>query len=236
MNEVKEVFANQKPPADFAALGQSERDLLDLASVGREEAINELYKRLPQNRTNLWGFLLIEAIRRGSNPLVKYAYENLHKMACKYLHKFHRQTFVNLRTNSKLKNTSEWDKVFHAMLFGDGLKRKGELARYVKLSLKENWANAQKNRYSGLLTRCGQRHIDIYKKQKLHWGSHFYIDQMSRKRRFEPRKRSTECSRPSRPRGARCANSVLPTLLRGAGTRAEITERRNGRDLWGSKF
>jgi hypothetical protein len=163
----------------------SEQNLLNRAALGDGEAIAELEKGFPQNRVNFCAFLLIEAFRRESEPLALYARDNLLRMAASYLHKFHRQTFKAVFSKRhEWGGPSEWDHVFHDMLFGDGLKRKGELERYLKLSLEQNWENAAKNRYSGLLTRCGQRQIDIWDKQKLHWGVDFLVERTPRGNRL----------------------------------------------------
>ena len=154
---------------------------VELNPIQTGDTPRQIDRILQKNKTNFWFYLLVDGWKSGDAEISEFAYQQLRRMSAWYLtkhHSPHEPAFPSEGVPDKQSRPlSEWDEVFHFTLFGAVGARgniQGELEKYGNVSRRQNLINALLNRYSGFLTRVGQRKKDLWRK---HYREHQPIDQ-----------------------------------------------------------
>lgn len=149
---------------------------VELNPIQTGDTPRQLDRILRKNKTNFWFYLLVDGWKTGDGEISEFAYQQLRRMSAWYLtkhHSPHEPAFPSEGVPDKQSRPlSEWDEVFHFTLFGAVGARgniQGELEKYGNVSRRQNLINALLNRYSGFLTRVGQRKKDLWRK---HYREH----------------------------------------------------------------
>ena len=144
---------------------------VELNPIQTGDTPRQLDHILRKNKTNFWFYLLVDGWKSGDAEISEFSYQQLRRMSAWYLtkhHSPHEPAFPSEGVPDKQSRPlSQWDEVFHFTLFGAVGARgniQGELEKYGNVSRRQNLINALLNRYSGFLTRVGQRKKDLWRK------------------------------------------------------------------------
>jgi hypothetical protein len=154
-------------PSDSGAdLRQSEPEAL-INALGNVEsrpyAEAEINRRLPQNEVNRQFFWLVYGMRHDISD-IRGAYENLQRLARNYLSGRHAPS-IKIQKKRKGAIRPDWDDIIQHTLFGSETVT-GEVEKFLPLPASDHLKNALQNRYSGVLTRMGQRHKDYLRRAR----------------------------------------------------------------------
>ena len=142
----------------------------------RLQAQVEINLRLPENKINRVFFWLVYAFLTQDDELGGKAYEELRRLAIRYLNRHHRP-LIKMNMPKKAMEDDEgssadsssgfdphvrlpdWDELIHHTLFGSQTVT-GAVEQACNLTPDELLENALRNMYSGILNRMAQRHKD----------------------------------------------------------------------------
>jgi hypothetical protein len=149
-----EVVPQESPELALARQLIAELQIQDT----QEEAKAKIDHELRRNKANRYFFWFLYGMQVNDAAICREGYENLCGLAVRYLSRSHKSPF-------KIGDWDDWDDLIHHTLFGSD-RVKGEAEKYLHLPPEVLLENALKNRYSGILTRLKQRHIDALRKHR----------------------------------------------------------------------